>query len=161
VLEAAVPFLSPAALSFRPSIDRIKPRPIGPAASHFLTRFQCRGVVSALLMSRGPPGRCESAFILSGGSRGKRPRLCVPAARNARGFVSAIALELRGRRECRMLAAPAGPCVQRRMHFAHASNDRAAGTAGIPCAMVLRLIRDLPGVPCSLATVALRIARKT
>jgi len=25
--------------------------------------------------------------------------------------------------------------VQKKVHFAHASNDRAAGTAGIPCAM--------------------------
>jgi hypothetical protein len=29
------------------------------------------------------------------------------------------------------------PCVQKNVHFAHASNDRAAGTPGIPCAMVL------------------------
>ena len=27
------------------------------------------------------------------------------------------------------------PCVQRKVHFAHASNDRAAGTTGTPCAM--------------------------
>jgi hypothetical protein len=32
-----------------------------------------------------------------------------------------------------------------------------AGSTGIPCAMVLRLIRDLPGVPGFLATVALRV----
>src|SRR6185312_12059952 len=31
-----------------------------------------------------------------------------------------------------------------------------AGTTGIPCAMVLRLIRALPGVPGLLASVALR-----
>jgi hypothetical protein len=35
-----------------------------------------------------------------------------------------------------------------------------AGSTGIPCAMVLRLIRDLPGVPGLIATVALHIARK-
>jgi hypothetical protein len=29
------------------------------------------------------------------------------------------------------------PCVQREVHFAHASNDRAAETTGVPCAMVL------------------------
>jgi hypothetical protein len=40
------------------------------------------------------------------------------------------------------------------MHFAHASNDRAAETTGIPRAMVLRLIRGLLGAPSSLATVA-------
>src|SRR6185312_7369028 len=42
------------------------------------------------------------------------------------------------------------------VHFAHARNDRAAGTAGIPCANGLRLIRDLPGVPGLLASVASR-----
>jgi hypothetical protein len=51
-------------------------------------------------------------------------------------------------------------CVQKEMHFAHASNVRAAGTTDIPCAMVLRLIRDLLGAPGFLATVASRIARK-
>jgi hypothetical protein len=44
--------------------------------------------------------------------------------------------------------------VQRKVHFAHASNNRAAETTGIPCAMALRLIRDLPGVPGLLAPVA-------
>ena len=28
-----------------------------------------------------------------------------------------------------------GSCVQKKMHFAHASNVRAAGTTGTPCAM--------------------------
>jgi hypothetical protein len=40
------------------------------------------------------------------------------------------------------------------MHIAHASNDRAAETTGVPCAMALRLIRGLLGVPGFLATVA-------
>jgi hypothetical protein len=40
------------------------------------------------------------------------------------------------------------------MHFAHASNDRAAGTTGIPCAMVYGLWRALPGVRAFLVTVA-------
>jgi hypothetical protein len=35
-----------------------------------------------------------------------------------------------------------------------------AGSTGTPCAMVLRLIRALSGVPGLIATVALRIARK-
>jgi hypothetical protein len=51
------------------------------------------------------------------------------------------------------------PCVQRKVHFAHASNDRAAETTGTPCAMVLRLIRGLLGAPGSLATVASRSSR--
>ena len=54
-----------------------------------------------------------------------------------------------------------GSCVQKKMHFAHASNDRAAGTTDIPCAMALRLIRDLLGVPGLLATVARGIFPRT
>jgi hypothetical protein len=46
------------------------------------------------------------------------------------------------------------PCVQRKVHFAHASINRAAETTGTPCAMGLRLIRDLLGAPGFLATVA-------
>ena len=49
-----------------------------------------------------------------------------------------------------------GPCVQKNVHLAHASNDRAAGTAGTPCATVLRLIRALLGVPGFRAAVASR-----
>jgi len=48
------------------------------------------------------------------------------------------------------------PCVQRSVHFAHASNTGSAETTGIPRAMVLRLIRGLLGVPGFLAAVALR-----
>jgi hypothetical protein len=46
------------------------------------------------------------------------------------------------------------PCVQKKCTFAHASINRAAGSPGIPCAMVLRLIRALLGVPGLLASVA-------
>ena len=49
-----------------------------------------------------------------------------------------------------------GPCVQKNVHLAHASNDRAAGTAGTPCATVLRLMRALLGVPGFRAAVASR-----
>jgi len=31
------------------------------------------------------------------------------------------------------------PCVQREVHFTHASNNRAAKSTGIPCAMVYGL----------------------
>jgi len=31
------------------------------------------------------------------------------------------------------------PCVQKEVHFAHASNNRAAKSTGIPCAMVYGL----------------------
>ena len=36
----------------------------------------------------------------------------------------------------------------------HAAEPQVQPTSGIPCAMVLTLIRDLPGVPGLLATVA-------
>src|SRR5260221_12507899 len=59
-----------------------------------------------------------------------------------------------------MLAAPASLACKERVHFAHASNNRAAGTTGIPRAMVLRLIRGLLGVPGFLAAVACRFVTR-
>jgi hypothetical protein len=47
----------------------------------------------------------------------------------------------RGRRECRVRAAPMVRVQQKSTR----QNHRSAGAAGIPCAMVLRLIRALPG----------------
>jgi len=52
---------------------------------------------------------------------------------------------------------PYGPPANKK---AGGSHHRCAETSGIPCAMVLRLIRDLPGVPGLLASVALYIAYK-
>jgi len=48
------------------------------------------------------------------------------------------------------------PCVQKKVHFAHASNNRAAETTGVPCAMVHGLWRALPGVRALIVTVACR-----
>ena len=58
----------------------------------------------------------------------------------------------RGRRECRMRAAPAVSCAKN-SHMAHTSIQVKRRTSDIPCAMALRLIRDLPGEPSSVATV--------
>jgi len=52
-----------------------------------------------------------------------------------------------------MLAAPMARLQQGKQA---AVTTGKAGTTGIPCAMVLRLIRALPGVPGLLASVALR-----
>src|SRR5262249_46950158 len=52
----------------------------------------------------------------------------------------------RGRRECRMLAAPASLACRRNALCAR-KQDRAAETAGIPCAMVYGLSRALLGEP--------------
>jgi len=53
------------------------------------------------------------------------------------------------------------PCVQRQCTFTHASNNRAAKSSGIPCAMVYGLWRALLGVPGLLATVACVIISQT
>jgi hypothetical protein len=45
------------------------------------------------------------------------------------------------------------PCVQREERT-QASHHRYAERSGIPCAMVYGLLRDLPGVPGFVATVA-------
>src|ERR1700761_2499370 len=58
---------------------------------------------------------------------------------------------IRGRRECRALAATHGPPATRK---AGGSHHRSSRTSGIPCAAVLTLIRALLGAPGLLATVA-------
>src|SRR5262245_10757580 len=74
---------------------------------------------------------------------------------NARVMRNVVPPEVRGRRECRMQVAPAASCA--RVESTRVSHHRYAEHSGIPCTMVLRLIRDLPGVPGFLATVASRI----
>ena len=58
----------------------------------------------------------------------------------------------RGRRESRVRAAPAVSCAIK-SHKAHTSIQVQRRTPGFPCAVALRLIRDLPGEPSSVATV--------
>ena len=62
----------------------------------------------------------------------------------------------RGRRECRVLAAP----MARLQQNAGGSTTGSAETTRHSPRDGLRLIRDLPGVRALLATVALQIARK-
>jgi len=59
--------------------------------------------------------------------------------------------EARGHRECRCTNAPAALRVK--IENTQVSHHRHAETSGIPCTMVLRLIRALLGVPGLLATV--------
>ena len=54
--------------------------------------------------------------------------------------------EDRGRRECRMRAAPAVSCATCTKESAHEHTGQRR-TSDIPCAMALRLIRGLPGEP--------------
>jgi len=65
--------------------------------------------------------------------------LRIAAAEIRPGDASEGTLEDRGRRECRMQAAPVSLACKRKVHFAHASNNRAAKSTGIPCAMVYGL----------------------
>src|ERR1700747_557502 len=59
--------------------------------------------------------------------------------------------KVRGRREGRVAAAPGAPAQRK---FARARKPQVqAVTTGLPCAVVLRLIRTLPGEP-AFATVA-------
>jgi hypothetical protein len=60
-----------------------------------------------------------------------------------------------------MLAAPAGLACKKLCILRTQATTGQPKTAGIPRAMVLRLIRDLLGAPGFLATVALRSSRKT
>ena len=61
-------------------------------------------------------------------------------------------LKIRGRREDRVRAAPAVSCASAQ-ESAHMSIQVQRRASGLPCAMALRLIRDLPGEPSSVATV--------
>src|SRR5690242_13276627 len=61
---------------------------------------------------------------------------------------------MRGRRESRMLAAPAAS--RTKVESTRVSHYRYAEQSGLPCTMVFRLIRDLLGEPGFLATVARR-----
>src|SRR5215468_7121724 len=57
---------------------------------------------------------------------------------------------VRGRRECRVKASPAARLQKSKQA---ADTTGSAKSSGIPCAMVLRLIRDLPGEPGFLAPI--------
>src|SRR4029079_12230765 len=65
--------------------------------------------------------------------------------------------ENRGSRECRVRAAPAVSCAKSGKET-YTSIQVQRRQSGIPCAMVLRLIRALLGVPGFLAAVALRFS---
>jgi hypothetical protein len=75
------------------------------------------------------------------------------AARSARGLQNHFARSRRGRRECRVRAAPAVSCAK--MHKeAHTSIQVQTEQSGIPCTMVLRLIPRSPRRRIRFVTVA-------
>src|ERR1700744_2965586 len=61
----------------------------------------------------------------------------------------------RGRRECRVHDAPTA--LRAKQENAREANTRTPKSSGTPCAMVLRLLRALPGVPGFLATIACQL----
>jgi hypothetical protein len=66
----------------------------------------------------------------------------VPATRSVRVLPTTTLKNERGRREDRVPARTRGP---RAAKVARGRTTGGAGSSGLPCAMVLRLIRDLPG----------------
>jgi len=74
-------------------------------------------------------------------------------------FAKSFALQLRGRRECRVLAAPAVSCaiVRRKTHT---SIQVQSEHSGIPCAVVLRLMPCSPRRRIPLASVAAGLKAK-
>jgi hypothetical protein len=72
------------------------------------------------------------------------------------GFASVVTLERRGRRERRMLAAPAGLACKEKCTLRTQATTGQPRQSGTPCAMALRLIRDLLGVRACLAAVTCR-----
>ena len=72
------------------------------------------------------------------------PQICLPAAHNARGLLLNLPPpKFRGRRECRMRAAPAISCANSAKKVAHEHTGQRR-TSDIPCAMALRLITSSP-----------------
>jgi hypothetical protein len=81
----------------------------------------------------------------------------VLAARDARGMHGPCpSTKSRGRRECRVKASPMARLQKKN---AGGRYHRCCRSTGIPCAMVLTLIRSLPGAPGCLATM-IRAARQ-
>src|SRR6201996_4970411 len=89
-------------------------------------------------------------------AQGLLKRLRILAARCVRVFHSFHPLENRGRREDRAPAGTHGPRATKK----HAAEPQVQpDTSGLPCAMVLRLIRDLPGDRTSLSPLPRVISR--
>jgi hypothetical protein len=78
------------------------------------------------------------------------------AARTRPSFARSFRLpENGGRRECRVFGTPAASRTKQKVRECVTTGT--PKQSGIPCAMVLRFIRDLPGVPGLIASIAQRI----
>ncbi|SDO59450.1 hypothetical protein SAMN05444050_4526 [Afipia sp. GAS231] len=115
-----------------------------------------------------PPRHCERSEAIHRAAVRKNglPRRFAPrndvarhpllvSRRDAPGVLQEIlALDIRGRREDRVRAAPAVSYAIVATRFAH-EHTGLAEASGLPCAMALRLIRDRPGDPAFCDTIAL------
>jgi hypothetical protein len=101
------------------------------------------------------PGRARFAR-LPGTTAELRTRLRIPAARfRVRVLREQCPSKSRGRRECRALNRTRNPRgLKRKMPTSRQAGPKSHGT---PCAMVLRLLRALLGVPGLLAPVVCRL----
>ena len=105
------------------------PRPIG-------------SIIAASGILDHPPSRVMTTEYDSAFSRRDAPEVC-----------KITRPKKRGRRECRVLAAPAVSCAKVRKR-AHTSIQVPPGQPGIPCAMGLRLIPSSPWRRIPLASIA-------
>jgi hypothetical protein len=88
-------------------------------------------------------GYCEDLFVAHSAVTELWVRVRHPAApKRPSDAAFSCPSEVRGRRECRVKASPMARQQQKK---AGGSHHRISRQSGIPCAMVLRLIRDLPG----------------
>jgi hypothetical protein len=115
-----------------------RPRPGDPVFQRWSIQAEGRGVL-------GPPVKPGDDI---GENRRQHSRGMISPS-----FASSSPSKIRGRRECRVMASPMAR-LQKKMQAAVTTGS--AGSTGIPRAMVLRLIRDLPGVRALIATVVER-----
>jgi len=77
----------------------------------------------------------QSGLLRFARNDGLRASIRIPAARCARVMHHLVALEMKRAQGMPDAGRTREPCVQRKLHFTHASSNRAAGTAGIPRAI--------------------------
>jgi len=120
--------------------------------AHPTIRFKCQ-IARSSLKARSPHERSD--MRVHPGCRfahpGYRTQLNIPAARCVRVLHRHHPQKFRGRREHRMLAAPASLACKEKCTLRTQAATGQPKQSGIPCAMVLRLITRSPRCPGFLA----------
>ena len=117
-------------------MERLSPHPGSHRASH-----ECEPT----LPLQGRVKICELTFQII---EERQAHLRILAARCARAVQEFLPSHIRGRRESRVLGAPAAPCATKKHR---GRSHRFAGTPGLPCAMVLTVsfvISPVIGLVC-------------